>query len=105
MASREGTRPRQPGPNSGFLEECADSPPFFPPRAMSALPGQTAQQNVFNKRYWYLNLVGGWIEIGKGEGGRGRTRARWGGSISWLWIFMKFWKVCSGQNQTGNPLF
>jgi len=59
MASREGTRPRQPGPNSGFLEECADSPPFFPPRAMSALPGQTAQQNVFNKRYWYLNLVGG----------------------------------------------
>jgi hypothetical protein len=29
MASREGTRPGQPGPNSGFLEECAESPPFF----------------------------------------------------------------------------
>jgi len=56
MASRESTRPGQQSPNSGFWKN-VQIRPFFP-RAVSALPGQAAQQNVFNKRYWYLNFVG-----------------------------------------------
>ena len=56
MASRGGTRPGQPGPNSSFWKS-VQIRLFFPP-AVAALPGQTAQQNVFNKRYWYLNFVG-----------------------------------------------
>jgi hypothetical protein len=66
---------------------------FFCARAASAMLGQRRRQNVFNKRYWYLNFVGGWIAIREVKGGglwADLSGMGLGRGISWLWIFMKF---------------
>lgn len=50
----DGAGPSSPDVNSNFGEQCAD---FFFVRPVSALLGQRTCQNVFNKRYWYLNFL------------------------------------------------